>query len=363
MPEATRENSRSKVSPDRILVVKLYAIGDVIMALPALAFLRHRFPGSHITFLTGQSVADLARIAAPVDKVLSLPERVLTNPLSRPRLVSLIWRLRRGHYSRAYLLHRVLPLRLLLLLSGIPSRTGQGTSRFGLTSVVGFDTDSPEHDAERYARLFGWEGEKPLRMPDIEVPTELLDRAGSLLDEYEGAVALSPGGGRSSIRRLDSKRWPEERFADLIGRLDASGIRTVLLGSKLDRECLATLLAGLPASSLDLIGRTTITDALAVLSMCTALVTNDSALMHIAGLAGTPTLSLFGPTDPGRIGVFPTSPMHRVVSCTGVDCSPCHPSDDWVIESCTRGECMSSISSEGVWDELTSLLQFAGGLP
>ena len=359
----TRENSRGDARPDRILVVKLYAIGDVIMALPALGFLRQEFTGSDITLLTGRSVAGLARIAAPVDRVLSLPERTLTSPLRRFRLLSLIWRLRRGHYSRAYLLHRVLPLRLLLFLSGIPSRTGQGTSRFGLTDVMGFESGSPEHDAERYARLFGWQGRQPLRMPDVELPEELLGRARSLLDGYEGAVAISPGGGRSSIRRLDSKRWPEERFADLVGRLESSGVRTVLLGSELDRECLTALLESLPpASSLDLIGRTTITEVLAILSMCRALVTNDSALMHMAGLAATPTLSLFGPTDPDRVGVFPPSPQHRTISPSGVYCSPCHPSDDWVIESCSSGECMSAISSDRVWKELGSMLFSTGGL-
>jgi heptosyltransferase-2 len=345
---------------DRILVVKLYAIGDVIMALPGIDFLRNSSPGSSLTLLTGSTSAPLARLAAPVDSVIEVPESVLTRSLSRLRLLPLVVRLRRERFSRAFLLHRVLPLRLLLLASGIPSRTGQGTGKAGLTSVVGFESGVSEHDAERYARLFGWAGDSPLSMPSPRLTDGLVSRAETLLAGRASPVAVAPGGGRSTIRDLGSKRWPAEGFSWILDRLDSAGKDTVLLGSVRDREGLDGLAGRLPASTLDLMGRTSVVEALAVLSRCRMLVANDSALMHMAGLVSTPTVSVFGPTDPARIGVFPPSPMHRAVVPAGVDCRPCHPSDDWRMEKCGTGECMSAVTVDAVWDQVDSILESGG---
>jgi lipopolysaccharide heptosyltransferase II len=356
-----RPEDRASGPPrENILVVKLYAIGDVIMALPGIEFLRDRFPGSGLTLLTGSTSAPLARLAAPVDSVIEVPESVLTRPLSRFRLLPLVARLRRERFSRAFLLHRVLPLRLLLLASGIPSRTGQGTARAGLTSVVGFESGVPEHDAERYARLFGWTGDSTLSMPSPRLTEGLVSTAESLLSGLEAPVAVAPGGGRSTIRDLGSKRWPAEGFSGILDRLDSAGADTVLLGSARDREGLDGLTGRLPASTLDLMGRTSVAEALAVLSRCRMLVANDSALMHMAGLVSTPTVSVFGPTDPGRVGVFPPSPMHRAVVPSGVDCRPCHPSDDWRMEKCVTGECMSAVTVDAVWNQVASILESGG---
>jgi len=339
---------------ERILVIKLYAIGDFIMSLPSLEFLRKQRPSAEIHLLTGMNTTALAECSAPADKVISVDEKILTDPRKRLSLFSLAVRLRKQRYKEVYLLHRVLPLRLLLLATGAGSRIGQGKRKFGLTKIVPFETGLIEHDAERYARLFGWNGIEPLPEPRINLPErKITDSVISLIQP--GTVAVSPGGGRSSIRNTNRKRWPPERFSRLIALLNEEGIRTVILGSKEDGEVLGDILDNLPDSATNLVGNTSILEAASVLAGCRLQITNDSSLMHIAGLVSTPTLTLFGPTDPLRIGVYPPDRLHRSLVSNSVDCSPCHP--DRGIDECEDAKCMTSLSLERVWKEAREMLE------
>jgi lipopolysaccharide heptosyltransferase II len=339
---------------ERILVIKLYAIGDLIMSLPSLELLRKQHPSAEIHLLTGRIVAPLAECSAPVDRIISVDERILTDRRRLFSLLSLAIQLRKKKYTHAYLLHRVLPLRLFLFATGIRERTGQGEKRMGLTRIVPFETGQPEHDAERYARIFGWSRQEELPRAVISVPEEKLLRAVKMT-KGEGFVTINAGGGRSSVRTLDNIRWPHDRFLKVIKKLDRSGIRTVVVGSAGDRPGLESFQEALPSSSVDLIGKTSVIDVAAVISMSRLLITNDSGLMHIAAAVDTPTVTIFGPSDPIRTGVFPTSTMHRVVKPKNVACHPCQPGHAGL--TCTRSVCMQAVTVTMVQKEVEEILE------
>jgi len=160
------------MSGNGILVIKLYAIGDYIMSLPALHFLRERNPNRAIDLLLGSTLTSLASISAPVDNIIPMDEGILTNHARHLSIIPVIHRLRKTGYSKAYLLHRANPLRLLTLATGIPQRIGQGQKRLGLTSTVPSELDHEEHDAQRYARLVGWSGGEVLVPGRIEPTAE-----------------------------------------------------------------------------------------------------------------------------------------------------------------------------------------------
>lgn len=350
-----QQNSKpAEKDHERILVVKLYAIGDFIMSLPGLEFLRRRNPDAEIHLLTGSIIAPLARCSAPVNKIIQVNEKHFTERHRLLSLVPLISALRKQRYTRAYLLHRVLPLRLFLLATGARDRIGQGNSKMGLTDTVPFETGRTEHDAERYARLFGWTGSELLPESVASIPEY---PAGSPIASAIDSrpIAVSPGGGKSSIRDMNWKRWPAQRFRELIDLLHGENINTVVLGSREDRNVIGSVLDNLPHTSTDLVGRTSLVDAAAILSGCRMLITNDSSLMHIAGLVSIPSIALFGPTDPSRIGIYPPSPYHRNLISGGTPCRPCHP--DRGIKGCETAECMFSISLESVWEETRKLLR------
>jgi len=338
---------------ERILAVKLYAIGDLIMSLPGMLFLRRKNPSSEIHLLTSSLLAPLAGLSAPADRVIAMEDGALKGGRKGLSLLPLALRLRRNGYSRGYLMHRILPLRLFMRLACAGERIGQGTRTAGLSRVEPFESGQPEHDSQRYARLFGWTGEEELETPLLDL--ESIPRpAGMPAFSGTAPVALAPGGGRSSIRNTNRKRWPQDRFSRLLELLDGEGIPSVVLGSTEDGAFLGELRSRLPERSLDLVGATTLLDAAWVLSRCRLLITNDSSLMHIAGLAGTPTLTVFGPTDPKRIGVYPPSAKHVHVLPEGVECSPCHPARG--IDECPEARCMLSITVDTVWERAGKML-------
>jgi len=157
------------------------------------------------------------------------------------------------------------------------------------------------------------------------------------------------------VRTLNSIRLHPERFLELIEWLDQSGIRTVIIGSAGDRQGLGPMLDHLPPSSLNLLGRTSLSEVSAVIAQCELMISNDSGLAHIAGAVGTPTVTIFGPSDPIRTGVFPPSKIHRVVRPEGVTCHPCQPAKTGLI--CSGTDCMGSIEVVAVRKEVEFLLQ------
>jgi len=350
----TDNTSKSNMKTrERILVVKLYAIGDFIMSLPGLELLRKRYPAAEIHLLTGGIVAPLASCSAPVDRIIRVNEKNFTDNRRCLSLIPLTAQLRKHRYTSVYLLHRVLPLRLLMLATGARSRIGQGNRKTGLTNAVPFETGVTEHDTERYARLFGWNGREPLPESKINLPEYPAD--GMIASAIESRpVAVSPGGGRSSIRDMNWKRWPADRFLELINLLQVENIRTVILGSGRDRDVIGQVLDNLPCTATDLVGKTSLVEVASILAGCRLLITNDSSLMHIAGLVSTPTLTLFGPTDPSRIGVYPPSPHHMSLVSDEVSCRPCHPARG--IKGCESADCMDYLSLDRVWVETRKLL-------
>jgi len=80
--------------------------------------------------------------------------------------------------------------------------------------------------------------------------------------------------------------------------------------------------------------------------------------MHLGGLVSTPTITLFGPTDPERIGIFPRDQRHRALVSDSVECIPCHPERG--IDECKEALCMTSLGLERVWRETMELLKEIG---
>ncbi|MEW6324596.1 MAG: D-glycero-beta-D-manno-heptose 1,7-bisphosphate 7-phosphatase, partial [Nitrospirota bacterium] len=150
----------------------------------------------------------------------------------------------------------------------------------------------------------------------------------------------------------DAKRWPIDRYAELAARLIADGQAVVALGGPAEQPLGRRLAAG-PGGVIDLTGRTSLREAMAVLALCRLAVSNDSGLLHVAAAVGTPTIGIFGPTDPARTG--PTGPAQAepVIIRRPVFCSPCE------LRSCPIDHrCMEWIGVEQVYE--TARARLAG---
>ena len=268
------------------------------MAQPLLTRLKRS--GAALDVLAPEWVAPVVRRMPEVDEVIAAPFR------HGPLQLGERWRLGRSLKPRGYHSAIVLPntwkSALVPFLAGIPRRVGYlGELRYGLLNALYRKTDAsmPAH----YARLAGESGAE-LPAPHLEVAAAEIAEAKARFGIGGEYVVFCPG-----AEYGPAKRWPY--FRELGERI---GKPVVLLGSANDRAA-AESVAGK-----NLVGNTTLDDAIRLIAGAAAVVSNDSGLMHVAAALGRPQVALFGSSSPEHTP--PASARARVLWLR-LECSPC----------------------------------------
>ena len=316
----------------RILVVAPNWIGDALMAQPLLARLREKRPGIKLDVLAPDWVAPVARRMPEVDEVIPVPFRHGALQLGRR------WQLARTLKTRSYDEAIVLPnswkAALVPFLAHIPRRSGYvGEARYGLLNRLyrGPDKAMRRH----YARLAEAPDTEPRQpLPDVRLRVDPAHAAATRKRfGIEGRYAvLCPG-----AEYGPAKRWPY--FAELASRL---GMPIVLLGSPKD----AATTAGIAGNNL--VGKTSLDEAMDIIAGAEVVVSNDSGLMHVAAALGRPLVALFGSSSPEKTP--PQSGRSRVLWLK-VECSPCYERE------CPLGHfrCMRELTVDMVLNEAKAL--------
>jgi heptosyltransferase-2 len=145
-----------------------------------------------------------------------------------------------------------------------------------------------------------------------------------------------------------AKRWPVERFAAIGDRsCERWHAKVVLVGSEKDNTTCLDLSKAMKHEVLNLCGKTSLSEAMALIGSCRFFVSNDSGLMHVAAGLGVPTVAIFGSTDPVATG--PRGRRSRIVR-HDADCAPCLKPD------CRVGyRCLLSVETEEVWETMEKL--------
>lgn len=313
----------------RILVVAPNWIGDALMAQPLLARLREKQPGAQLDVLAPEWVAPVARRMPEVGEVIAVPFRH-----GRLQLRSR-WRLGRSLRARGYAHAIVLPntwkSALVPFFAGIALRSGYvGESRYGLLNQLYRKQAAPMN--LHYARLSeppGTEPAAPLPQPKLGVSAEEIASVKAKFRLGSPYVALCPG-----AEYGPAKRWPY--FAGLSKEIYRE---KAILGSAGDAE------AAQGIEGTNLVGRTSLDEAIALLAGAACVVSNDSGLMHVAAALGRPQVALFGSSSPEHTP--PQSAAARVLWLR-LECSPCFARE------CPLGHfrCMRDISVEQVLAEV-----------
>jgi heptosyltransferase-2 len=342
----------SKVmSKMRILVISPNWIGDAVMAQPLLRMLKQQHPERPIDVLAPPQVVPVWRRIQEADDILVTPFRhralQLGERLKYARL------LKRRNYSDAYVLPNTLKYALIPWLARIPRRVGyKGEMRYGMINVMHFDDESrsmvPFYSA--LAREPELPSPSPVR-PSLVVGGEESDdvRTRLGLSLVRPLVVFAPGA-EFGI----AKRWPPAYYGALAGRVAATvpGVQIALLGSPNDSDTCQEVQqsAGSAAGAVvNLAGKTSLDDAIALIAQASAVVSNDSGLLHIASALNRPVVALYGSTDPDYAP--PLSDLSRTVSLR-LECSPCRKRE------CPLGhhDCMNKMSVDRVWKELAPIL-------
>ena len=338
--------------PASLLVRATNWLGDAVMTTPALAAVREGFPDARVVLLARPLVAELFRHHPDVDEVMiyERPGRH-EGALGRLRLAGEV---RRRRFDGALLLQNAFDAALIAFLGRIPERAGYPTDgrRILLTLPVPLTPGILErHEVEYYLCLLDGLGiPRPvpaaLKLTVTEEEREAMATRLASLGIERGApvVAINPGATYGS-----AKRWYPDRFAAVADALSEEwGAGVVVVGSTVEAPLAGEIEAAMRNPPVNLAGKTTVRELMALLSLSSFLVTNDSGPMHIGAALDVPLVAIFGPTDWRRTS--PWSERAKIVRVE-IDCSPCR------LRVCDRGhECMLGVTPGMVIDAARELL-------
>lgn len=281
-------------------------LGDCVMALPSLVGLAVARPDATIDWLIKDSYAELGKLVPGATNVLTHGD---------PRLGE---KLIDGRYDVALLYPNSFSSAWRLMGRGIPRRIGYRGDwrRLLLTDPLPLPAKHATHMVDYYhAIVRALEPEATLSAPTLTIPDEARRRADDLVaGAPEPLIGIGFGAAYGA-----AKMWPPDRFGALIDRLATMGT-VVTLGAPSDAGAETRVAERTAAPFVSLVGETTLPELAAVMDRLAVYITNDTGPMHLAAALGTPTVAIFGPTDPNE-----TKPRDGRLSILyrKADCAPC----------------------------------------
>lgn len=308
----------------RILVVGPSWVGDMVMAQSLFMTLRREQPDATLDVLAPAWSLPILERMPEVTNGIAMP--VGHGQLGLRARWQLGRQLATHGYAQAIVLPGSLKSALVPWFAGIAKRTGfRGEMRYGLINDMrALDRGRLPMTVQRFVALGlpSQSGQPPDVPPPRLAPSApnaraLQERLG--LSSDRPAVAFMPG-----AEYGPAKQWPAGHFAQLAQLLIAAGEQVWLLGSAKDQalgEAIVQAVTGPARAHLhNLCGQTRLGDAVDLLSLCRAAVSNDSGLMHVAAALGVPLVGLYGSSDPQHTP--PLTAQARVMYL-GLPCSPC----------------------------------------
>ena len=326
-----------------ILVRVTNWIGDAVMNTPALSAIRETFPEARITVLATPQVAELFSPHDWVDRVL-VYEKKGRHAGVRGKL-RLAGELRSQRFDLAILLQSAFDAALISWLAGIPRRLGNNSDGRSLLLTHGFPHKrlaSGLHHVDNYLEMlkyFGIEaGQKRqllcLTESERQAAAAVLRQAG--IEPGDFLIGVNPGAAYGS-----AKRWYPERFAAAAATLAQKWQAKILvLGGPSEVAIARDIEAALPAGCLNMAGKLTVRELLALIGSCDFFISNDSGPMHIAAAFQVPLVAIFGSTD--HRTTYPFS-ENSVVVRKEIDCAPCLKR-----ECPTDHRCMQAVTAQDV---------------
>lgn len=370
--------------PRHLLVRGVNWLGDAVMTTPALRRLRERFPDARITLLTHQKLCDLWQHHPAINNLITFSpnenpwtvgrrlgaedfDTALILPNS-PRSALEPWFARipcRVGYARSW--------RTWLLTHPVPSRPGHFAMRKLSAAEVGQRVKQPPppsgpganvppgpqaHQLHEYLYLGTAFGADPAPIaPQLSVtPAEVqaATRKFSLVTNATSSAQLLVLGLNAGAEYGPAKRWPAERFAAAAFEVQRlTGCQWLIFGGPGDKDLAGTVTAaiqdrqrsGQPGAlaPLNLAGKTTLRELMALLKLCRVLLTNDTGPMHVAAALDTAVVVPFGSTSPELTGPgLPGDNRHRCLRAP-VPCAPCFRPDCPIDLRCMTGTSVESV--------------------
>ncbi len=306
--------------PKKLLVRAPNWIGDAVMSLPALDALKALYPAAEIYVLAKTRAVPVFENNPAVAGIIEYG-REHNGFTGRLKLSG---ELRRHGFDMAVLFQNAFDAALISFLSRIPERAGYARDlRSGLLTraIPVTEEIKKRHQVFYYLNIVEKLGARPLStaVPRLYI-SEGEERWAKGFVKENGIEGMALFGAAPGASYGPAKRWAPERFAEVLSMIkNERGGAFLIFGGPEDREACNAVAAAVP-NALDLSGKLTLRQSIALASLCKAIITNDSGPMHISAALGTPTVAIFGSTEDSLTG-----PVGKSVAVVRkkIECSPC----------------------------------------
>ncbi|MFH1655379.1 MAG: lipopolysaccharide heptosyltransferase II [Candidatus Omnitrophota bacterium] len=348
MCESTIKVYEEAVSTKNILMIKISAIGDVILSVPSIRAIKNKFPQAKIYCLVGKESKQILHNCPYLNGLIVYDREGKHKGIKG--ILDISKELRKYNFDLVVDLQNNRSSHIISFLSMSPERFGYDNGKFSFllnhkVKQLPIGIPPVEHQF-RTLKLLG------IQDKDVELELwpskENEDHVKGLLDSYwvnkkERIVGIN----LCASKKWVTKCWPIEKFAQLCNALSNENIRVVVTGTK-DEAGFAEKLQEKTSSKLLIFsGKTTLMQLVALIKRCNVFITGDSAPLHIAAAAGVSVVALFGPTSPERH--MPPAKNAMVIR-KDLNCSPCYK------PQCRKTECMSDIGVAEVFQAVKNLI-------
>lgn len=343
------------ISLDSILLVRLRAVGEVVMTLPVVDVVRRNLPNTHLAMLVEAPCDQIFAGDSRVNEVFVFDKPSLRSfpyPKRLKAFSKFVLSMRKRHFDMAIDLHNVSRSQWLTFLSGSRNRVGLKTRAMTChlhTRILNLPEDSRQHNITRYMEILKSIG---LDVSEYTYEMRLSEQAigwakswletGGVADQKH--VVIHPGAAHRH------KCWPPSQFARLGDLLYEHFHADVIVSCGPGETPLGEEVQQGMKSPARLACDMDLQQLGALLSLCDLTVSNDTGPTHISSAVGTPTLAVIGPTNPYKGG--PATTCSEVVWAERY-CSPCYRH----MFTCPLRKCFSMVTPERAFDRATAMLE------
>lgn len=348
-------------NPEKILIIRLSAIGDVVDVLPALRCLRSNFPKSRIFWLVEDRASAILYDHPDLDEVIVFPRKKWQHEVLKAKkvirtlsdILSFYRKLHDEHYDLVLDFQGNLKSGIMNLITGTENRVGFGKGfckefNYLFTKYKVFPQHKREHRIDKNLSLLKGIGFK-VKFQNPEFPISRLDQEyiSKFVDENNKRsiplIIVNP----CTSEYGSYKRWPALNYARLTDMImETHDVKVIFIWGPNELEIVNAIISYMKQKAL-VSCKTTIKQLIELIRRADLYIGGDTGPLHIASTLCIPTVAIFGPKDPILYG-----PYHEntAIINKGLPCSPCRD------RTCSDPECLTTILPEEVFQEVNKLM-------
>jgi heptosyltransferase-1 len=337
-----------------ILIIKPSSLGDIVHALPAMTSLRMSFPNAKISWLVRKQFVSLLECVPGIDELMIFDRKLMGkwySPKAFHAFRDFLRTLRQGRFDLVLDLQGLFRTAFFAHQTGCPRRLGMSVAREGAGIFYTQKVDPPPdsiHLIDYYNRMVTEAGGKTLCtiytiLPQASAMVSVQKKLAAAGVSDKSCAVLIPGSAHTG------KCWPTRRFAKIAEKITRELNMTILgVGTTAEYELVEQVRRNASVPVVNLAGQTDIPELLALLRHASLVVSNDTGPGHIAEAMKTPTVLIFGHTNPLRVG-----PYQKPENTAAIE--PLQRGS--AVESKNPAYAIANVSEQLVWEKIQKILQ------